>query len=318
MTSLLFSVVVCTYNRSEILKIALESLCQQTLTSDEYEIVVVDNNSTDNTRQIVQSFMTNQPIKHVIEENIGLSNARNRGYREAKGLYIAYCDDDCKLPAQWLANAKKTVEAYHPDLFGGPYLPFYLVDKPTWFKDDYGAGCQHGILARSLNGNEYLSGGNFFIKKTILEKLGGFDPHAGMTGDKIWYAEETILQKIFRSRFPQHLIYYDPDVYVQHLVRPEKLSIRWWFRSRFIAGRAMYLTYDHQQRSWISFILWILRAYPRTFFMISLRLTILTLFRNRKKYTNWRNYWKEVGLESIFSLGKIVEQTKHQFNGLRA
>lgn len=100
------SVVVCTFNRADILPLALQSLCEQTPHHDQTEIIVVDNNSPDNTRQVVDEFIEKYPnIRYCFEPIQGLSHARNRGWREARGEYVGYLDDDAKAPPEWLHSA---------------------------------------------------------------------------------------------------------------------------------------------------------------------------------------------------------------------
>ena len=107
----LISVVICTYNRAAIFKNALQSVCAQTIDPSSYEVIVVDNNSTDQTAEIAQSFCQQFPHVHYIKEKQqGLSYARNTGWQKAKGAYIAYIDDDCEVPETWLAVALNVIE----------------------------------------------------------------------------------------------------------------------------------------------------------------------------------------------------------------
>lgn len=135
--SILISAVICTYNRCSILGNAIESLCNQTLCSSQYEIIVVDNNSTDATREVVESFLNFYNIRYLFESRQGLSYARNSGWENAQGKYIAYFDDDCQVPTNWMTEAKKIIENLEPYVFGGPTYPFYDLSKPQWFKDSY-------------------------------------------------------------------------------------------------------------------------------------------------------------------------------------
>ena len=107
-SSPLISVVVCTFNRADLLETSLEALDEQILESSEYEVIVVDNNSTDNTLNVVEELCNRlTSLRYCFEPNQGLSHARNRGWREAMGEYVAYIDDDCKVPGQWLTRGEK-------------------------------------------------------------------------------------------------------------------------------------------------------------------------------------------------------------------
>ena len=96
------SVIICTYNRVELLGKCVNSLMTQTARKENYEIIVIDNNSTDNTADLIRKIkIINSNLRYVKEANQGLSYARNRGWKEAKGEYIAYIDDDCKADNNW-------------------------------------------------------------------------------------------------------------------------------------------------------------------------------------------------------------------------
>ena len=134
------SVVICTYNRAELLANGLQSLCEQTLTMSHYEVIVVDNNSNDNTRAVTENFCQQYPnIRYFFETQQGLSHARNRGWREAKADYVAYIDDECKVPSQWLTIAKQIIDRLSPAVFGGPYYGYHNTLPPRWWKESYEA-----------------------------------------------------------------------------------------------------------------------------------------------------------------------------------
>lgn len=233
----LFSVVVCTRNRSDLLARALDGLRVQELKTSEYEILVVDNASTDDTRSVVEARAGETPdMRYLMETEVGLSAARNRGWRAARGRYVAYTDDDCKIPPDWLPAARKIVEARQPDVFGGPYYAFYDHPKPPWFRDEYGSRALSSE-ARRLRPDELLVGGNLFIRRDVLEAVGGFAVSLGMRGRRIAYGEDPAVQHEIRRRFPHAVFYYDPDLLVYHLVRVEKLSLRWLTQSFFAKGR---------------------------------------------------------------------------------
>ena len=114
-SKIVISVVVCTQNRADLLVDLLPTLCEQNLSTAFYEIIVVDNDSTDRTRLVVEDFCRNYDnVRYCMELQHGLSYARNRGWREAKGEYICYVDDDCKIPTHYLSTAKEII-AQNPD-----------------------------------------------------------------------------------------------------------------------------------------------------------------------------------------------------------
>lgn len=226
LNSPLLSVVICTYNRCDILQGCLRSLVEQTAPQDICEIIIVNNNSSDTTQQFAEQFCRDHSnARVVLEARQGLSHARNRGWQEAKSEWVAYVDDDCRVPGQWLESMQKIITENSPAIFGGPYYPFFVTPRPRWYKDAYGSHVEDTV-ARPLKPGEYLSGGNIIFSRNALEDLGGFDPRLGMSGDSIAYGEETVLQIKAREVMPQALIYYDPALFVYHMVPAHKMTLR--------------------------------------------------------------------------------------------
>lgn len=237
----LISAVVCTHNRCDLLTGALESLCQQTAESALYEIIVVDNASTDRTLAVVQEFQVRYPdraIQFAFETSVGLSHARNRGWQEAQGAYVAYFDDDCTVPEGWMTLAQTIIQDVSPAVFGGPYFAFYRSPRPKWFKDSYGSWspADHSYELDPLGKWEFMNGTNMVYRRDMLEEMGGFDPGWGMAGKKIAYGEETDLQRRLKRSHPEAVFYYHPDLYVYHLVKPEVMRLRHVVRQRFAMG----------------------------------------------------------------------------------
>jgi glycosyltransferase involved in cell wall biosynthesis len=305
--SIQISVVVCTYNRADLLAGALQSLCEQNLDPSEYEIIVVDNNSSDNTRAIVREFCQGYTnVSYCFEPQQGLSHARNRGWQEARGEYVGYIDDDGKAPEQWLTVAKETIEQKSPAVFGGPYYAFYNTPKPCWFKDAYGSCVKTGG-ARLLTPHEYLSGGNIFVRRFLLQSLGGFDADLGMAGQKMAYGEETSLLRRMRVSMPNEVIYYDPKLYVYHLVRPEKMTLPRLVRESFVRGRYSYRAWHDDNRTHTGWwqMLWQTAA---TVLVLGAHLVPGLLLRDRGQYHYPENFLFERVLPHVRRLGMLYEQ----------
>jgi glucosyl-dolichyl phosphate glucuronosyltransferase len=302
---ILFSICICSYNRVDLLKGVIETAITQSLSVDEYEIVIVDNGSTDDTKKMVETYQKNQSnLNYFLEKELGLSNARNRAASEAQGVYLAYTDDDCRLPADWLFKAERIVKRINPDIFGGPYFPFYLDEKPKWFKEDYGSRTL-GDHERYLKNGEYLSGGNFFLKKEIIKTFGGFRSDLGMKGLKIAYAEEVEFQKRIKERKIDSKLYYSPDLFVFHLVRKNKWDVKDLLSRFFSAGRYQYLALE---RSTVSLKLKHIAAFFILPFLILLQLTLGSLLRNRTEYTYFQNYLYERIFNLVRILGKLFQR----------
>jgi glycosyltransferase involved in cell wall biosynthesis len=232
------SVIIGTYNRANLLQICLDALCRQTLEPAAYEIVVVDNNSTDETDHLVFKYIGGRvSVRYVFEKSQGFSFARNRGYREAKGLYLVFNDDDTKAPPEYLSNVSKAIEKHAPDILGGPVYPFYTTARPFWFRDVYEIRkYEHksGFSSRCR-----VSGGNFIVKKSLLPNLGLFDVEIGMKGNHIGLGGEAKVLNTYRLKTPEdkQKVYYALDCHVLHHVPAHKMRIGYMMKRSYLSGR---------------------------------------------------------------------------------
>jgi len=285
------SVIICTYNRAELLADVLQTVCEQSLPYSDYEVIVVDNNSTDETAIVCGFFQARYShVRICFEPRQGLSHARNRGWQEAQGEYVAYIDDDCKVPSQWLAVAAEIIATERPVEFGGPFYAFYNVSKPSWWSEEYDKlhSMEYASSAGYLPPSDEIFGGNLFLLRVALQQIGGFNPDLGMSGTAIGYGEESEVHIRLGKAFPGHRAFYEPRLFVYHLVRAEKLSAGWTLRDQITAGKYYYLTY-HQSPT--RFTWWKSILYPLYLLLIFASHTMRCfLFRNRRQYPTWQNY----------------------------
>jgi glucosyl-dolichyl phosphate glucuronosyltransferase len=217
------SVVVCTYNRVEaLMQRALASLLAQIILSEyRIEILVVDNASTDKTRQRVMNLMqmnTQYSIRYIFEEKQGLSYARNRGVAAARGDIIAFLDDDAEATSGWL---QAIVEAYHrhPDAWavGGRTLPVCEGAKPRWFRGHmlgYVGGHDYGPIEFLLSHKHGLQGANMSFRRKAFKEFGDFRTELGRAGQKkLSHEEGEFFRRMHNANKP---IYYVPDALVYH------------------------------------------------------------------------------------------------------
>jgi glycosyltransferase involved in cell wall biosynthesis len=308
----LISVVICTYNRANLLANALSSTCKQTVRSSLYEVIVVDNNSNDQTGTVADDFCARyRNVRYVYERMQGLSHARNRGWREAVGTYVAYMDDDCVVPPNWLEVAKHIIESVSPGVFGGPYFVFYDAPPPRWFKDAYGS-FQVGLDARFLGKQEYLRGGNIFFRRSLIESLGGFNPFLGMAGRKMAYGEETALLQRIRAKAKDETVYYDPALFVHHLVHARKMKLKWIIAHHFVSGRYAYLTLGEKRRfPGVSVYAAAAIAFSIVAFLFEIMRGLVS--RDSRQYPYFENYFYERACRYIQSLGGHTEQLKSKW-----
>ena len=279
------SVAICTYNRADMLTGALESLCQQTLSSDRFEIIVVDNASTDNTSDVVCTFQEKysaHQIRKIYEVKQGLGFARNAALQVACGEYIAYLDDDARASLNWLATAMGHLgDTQHPQCLGGPIYPFYTTEKPAWFKEKYEARTW-GDLQRYLEPGESLSGSNMIWNKETLKSIGGFGEMVGVKGKTLSVGEETIAFKRFWQEEHTPVVIYDPDLVVTHWVPPLKMKISYFLKRAFVVGQAAVMI-DRQPGFY-----WRLRTWLRSGgAVVLLSVRAITQLPRYRKWQNW-------------------------------
>jgi glycosyltransferase involved in cell wall biosynthesis len=293
------SVIVCTYNRRDLLAGCLQSLGGQTLSPDRFEVVVVDNNSRDDTAAVVETSCATVPkLRYVFEPVQGLSHARNRGCSEAVGTHLAYVDDDARVPSTYLSRVLATLERAQPDILGGPVHPFYTDAKPPWFKDHY--EIRHYADASGFSTTCGVSGSNFVIRKDVLLRLGGFDPALGMRGAEQRFGEDRKVLETYRAVTPvgAQRVYYDLDCVVLHHVPPHKMRIRYLLRRGFRGGR-MTVAVTNRGATPRSFATLLIR-YPR-----SLANVLRGGFAEGWRHPDWIRIARSLAIQA----GKLVEGT---------
>jgi len=238
----LFSVVISTHNRCCMLTQALESVVQQTLYAAAYEVIVVNNASTDDTDGVVQGIAVRYPNHTIVlihEPHLGLSYGRNAGLCSARGRYVAYIDDDAQAEPGWLERALAWFEHVQPSpqVVGGPIRPLYDGAKPTWFRDGYETRTW-GDTARSLQRGESFSGSNMIWDRTAIEMVAGFNPSLGMRGHELSVGEETAAFDRLWRLVERPVLWYDPDLIVYHWTDPRKMRPAYYLRRAFAAGQA--------------------------------------------------------------------------------
>lgn len=228
------SAVVCTHNRAPYLRKALQSLVHQTLARELYEIIVIDNASTDETQDVVGEFSGFSNLRYLYEPVMGLSRARNKGWRNARGMYVAYLDDDAVACPWWLARFLDAFETFEPSpgSVGGRCEPIWEAPRPGWLSDKllgYLAILHVSDTPIMLNERQGLAGCNIAYRRELLEATGGFRQDLGRHGNRLLTGEESYLRQQLDSWGIGSL--YHPEIVVYHHVSSSKLTKR-WFRER--------------------------------------------------------------------------------------
>ncbi|MBD2339862.1 glycosyltransferase family 2 protein [Calothrix sp. FACHB-156] len=235
MPDIQISAIICTHNRDTYLGAAIDSLLAQDFAA-EFEVVVVDNNSSDRTKEVVAQRASNPRLKYVFESTTGLSVARNTGAKLASGEILAYLDDDAVASDRWLSVF---YDAYKNNsqlaIAGGKVTLLWPqnVQQPRWLSPGLAANLGAYDLGDSIIYIDKPSftprGLNYCIRRSFLEEIGGFDPHLGRVGKNLLSNEELQMTEFALQKGWQ--VAYLPAALVAHNVAPERLK-RSWFLNR--------------------------------------------------------------------------------------
>ena len=237
--------VICTHNRERFLERCIQSLYEQTLGQKQYEILVVDNGSTDRTKEICNKFIRRSNFRYVFEPVLGLSSARNTGWKNAQGKCVGYLDDDATANNTWFEKALWSFENITPvpEWVGGPIELEWEVDAPDWITDEYRVTLgwlDWGEKERFLTApGERLGGGNSFYLKSILEKMKGFDTRLGRKKNLLLSGEETQFQHRLKSMGGR--LFYHPGVRIYHFVARERTEPSFFYRRYYWGGITDYI-----------------------------------------------------------------------------
>lgn len=228
------SAIICTHNRDTYLGAAIDSLLAQFAAG--FEVVVVDNNSSDRTREVVEQRLSDPRLKYVFEPILGLSVARNTGAKESRGEILAYLDDDAVACDRWLQILYSAYENNSKIAIAGGKVTLLWpqgIQQPRWLSPGLAANLGAYDLGDSIVYIEQPGltprGLNYSIRRSFLNEIGGFDPNLGRVGKNLLSNEELQMTELALQRGWQ--VAYLPDALVAHNVAPERLN-RSWFLNR--------------------------------------------------------------------------------------
>jgi glucosyl-dolichyl phosphate glucuronosyltransferase len=234
------TILICTYNRADLLGPTLDSIARLQASGLRWDVLVIDNNSTDDTRRVVEARQASYPVplRYLFEARQGKSIALNTGLSYAEGEIIVFTDDDVEVPAGWLEAAVRPLQTRPGIAYtGGPVDPIWETPPPPWLAP---AGNLGGTIAVKDHGTEPFVfeerrktplGVNMAVRRDLIEEIGGFRPDLGRRGKSLLGQEQA--EFFYRSRAAGAVGLYVPEMVVRHHVPAARLTAsyfrRWWY-----------------------------------------------------------------------------------------
>jgi glycosyltransferase involved in cell wall biosynthesis len=233
----LISVILCTRNRADLFDKAMASVVAQDFPKAAYEIVVVDNGSSDHTAEVAQRHAAQANVRYVLEERVGLCVARNTGWKAASAPYVALFDDDAVARPGWLAAIAEAFQRSAGDvgIIGGRVDPIWMAPRPDWLADELAGALtivDWGPEEKEICDlrREWLVGANMAAPKAVIAEVGGFHPWLDRVGNNLLSSGDVHLEMEIVRRGYRCL--YVPAMAIEHLAPPARLT-QAWFTKRF-------------------------------------------------------------------------------------
>jgi glycosyltransferase involved in cell wall biosynthesis len=289
------SIIIPTYNRAAYLSVCLEALAALKTDPKTYEIIVVDNNSPDNTQDIVQEFANSNPtmcIRYMRETKQGASHARNRGVMEAHGEFVCFLDDDSPPSPEWLNVLMEGFVDPSVGCVGGPsILDYQEQERPPWLHGDLqgllsGYGLPFSEPTQVSAWDQLPLSCNMAFRRILFTEMGLFRADLDRLGGQVLAAGDTeMADRVCKAGWK---VMYLPDAVVRHIVAPERLRKSHIYRiGRGLATSHIILTSDsrpHMIARWFASDLWYA---TRMFF----RLVIAIFQRRSLWFDDYMRFW---------------------------
>jgi glycosyltransferase involved in cell wall biosynthesis len=279
-----FSIIIPTYNRPEKLKDCLEAIAQLDYPRDCFEVVVVDDGSSQPLNDLITPFQDQLSIQLIRQENSGPATARNTGAKYAKGEFLAFTDDDCQPMANWLQAFAQKFEEFPESLLGG-YTINQLTDNPYSEASQLLIDYIYSYYNTNRDRASFFASNNFALAKTLFDKLGGFDVTFPLAAAE----DREFCDRCSSYGYP---LIYVPEARIYHSHRLHSLS---FWRQHFNYGRGAFQF--HQMRAKKS--LERIKVEPFSFYI---NLVIYPLLRKQSKLEG-------LFLSGLFCLSQVANLT---------
>ena len=293
-------VVIPTYNRSTLLKKAIDSLLRARIPSGlTVKITVVDNNSVDDTKAVISeaSAQSNGRVAYVFEKQQGRSPALNAGIAASTGELVGFIDDDEEVDESWYETILQTFTEHEVDFIGGPYVPRFETEIPAWLPKDHTAvvGIVDGgdkVVPYDQNYPGILMGGNAVFTREMLNRVGPYATYLGRTAKRLLSCEDEDMYQRLHDAGARGL--YIPQLIIYHFIPQERLTKRYhrsWCFWQSVSSAAL----DRVRPKPISYILGV----PRYLYGRALRATLrLANIRHKEpssRFSNELSLWELAG-----------------------
>ncbi len=289
------SVIISTYNRAQLITGAIDGVLKQTYR--DFEIIVVDDGSTDGTKEILKSYQ--DKIRYYYQKYRGVSAARNRGIQEAMGEYIVFTDDDVIVDPHWLGSLELCFRENRCDAVGGRVLPIYPDDTPLWVKNnptkisggvviyDYG----EETIIHDPSRYRFI-GANFAFRKQIFDECGCFREDLKY-GGRIALGED--IEFIERIMKKNKILYYCGKAVIYHPVDIKRLTLR--HVARWSMALGCFSAHLEQEEKDKHFIYWFgVPRYLLRGIMVDFLRLCTSVFHHPALYDACRIFFYKVGM----------------------
>jgi glucosyl-dolichyl phosphate glucuronosyltransferase len=240
------SVIIPTYNRCALLKRTLMTIMSQRFSGEHFEVLVIDNHSTDSTKEVTESFHGEiRNLKYLFVDKPGLHEGRHAGMRMSAGDILVYADDDIKAFPEWLESIADSFQDASVALVGGKNIPDYEVTPPAWIENLWIETADGRYMAefslldfgdtiKQIHPH-FVFGCNFSIRKSVVNKIGGFHPDAlpqsllKFRGDGETHVSDQVLSLGYKT-------IYNPNASVQHFVPASRMNIDYLKKRSYAEG----------------------------------------------------------------------------------
>ncbi len=292
-----FTIVVCTRNRCGELRRLLDNLAEEVVQSTStWDVLVVDNGSTDDTRSVVADVARTFPVplRVALEPELGIAHARNRGIEEAGGDVLVYLDDDVTVRKGWFLALETEFSDSSIDAAGGPVFPHFPNNAPTDYVravtgDRCGSTGLYDLGADALELSAALGaprGANMALRASLLERVGRFQTSLGWGREQLPGEETDLFVRCFRLGAR---VRYSPAMAVDHFLQADKVGWDYLRRWHIGYGRASVRMRPRPPA-------WLLAAKLAEQSLVWMRFSVVALFqRDRRSSRPYRKVWQAEG-----------------------